>query len=131
MGNRGIPFYSLVFRTVIGGVLIYAGLLKALGPSAEFAAMIAAYKIVPASLTPLLAQALPYIEMWIGLFIFLGLYTRYASLAAAVLFATFLLALSAALVRGIDLVSCGCFGEDSLSPKQTMVMDLLLLGMAV
>jgi hypothetical protein len=116
----------LVWRLIVGGVLLYAGFMKAIGPAAEFAAVIAAYKILPAVLITPLSIALPYIEMWIGLFILAGLYTRQISIAAAVLFSTFFIALGSALVRRIDLASCGCFGPDTLSPRYTILLDIVL-----
>src|SRR5262245_20810692 len=92
---------GVVARLAVGGVLIYAGFVKAAGPTAEFAAAIAGYKLLPAAwLTPL-ALALPYIEMWVGLFVLCGLYTPRASLAAALLLAVFLAAVVSALARGI------------------------------
>src|SRR5450755_4331896 len=99
-----------VARALVGGILIYAGFMKAAGPAAEFAAAIAAYKIVPATLNAPMSMALPYIEMWVGLFVLFGLYTQEAALAASFLFSLFFVALAAALLRGIDLASCGCFG---------------------
>src|SRR5690348_1460828 len=113
---------ALISRLIVGGILLYAGFMKAVGPSAEFAAMIVAYKIIPASLATPLAVALPYIEMWTGLFIFCGFYVRYAASVAMVLFGIFILALASTLVRGIDLASCGCFGADTLSPHYTVIM---------
>ena len=34
-------------RLIVGGVLIYAGFMKAIGPSAEFVAIVAASRAVP------------------------------------------------------------------------------------
>jgi len=118
-------------RMIVGGVLIYAGFLKAAGPSAEFAAAIAAYKILPSALVIPLSIALPYIEMWVGLFVFSGFYTRYAAITAAVMFAVFLIVLGSAQIRGIDLASCGCFGADALSPHRTFAMDTVLLALSL
>lgn len=125
--HPAFPMLSLLIRLIVGGVLIYAGFVKAVAPTAEFAAMIAAYKILPAQMIPAMAMALPYVEMWVGLFVLTGLYSRVGPLAAACLFGLFLITLSSALLRGIDLVSCGCFGADSMSPKTTLGMDAVLL----
>lgn len=129
--HPSFPFISLVLRLIIGSVLIYAGFMKAVAPTAEFAAMISAYKVLPAHWAPMLALALPYLEMWVGLFVLTGLFTKSGPAAAAGLFSVFLVALSSALLRGIDLVSCGCFGADSLSPQTTLVMDLTLLILSI
>ena len=121
----------LIARALIGGLLIYAGFMKAVGPSAEFAAVISTYKILPADLITPISIAIPYLEMWIGLFLFFGLYTRHASLAATFLFSLFLIALSSVLLRGIDLVSCGCFGPEAISPRYTILLDAVLLVLSV
>ena len=130
-GGIGKISWDLYARAAVGGVLLYAGFMKAAGPSAEFAAAIAAYKILPAALVTPFSIAIPYLEMWIGLFVLTGFYSRYASLAAAALFAVFMIVLGSALLRGIDLASCGCFGADTLSPRYTIVMDAVLLALSL
>ncbi len=122
---------QFVARALIGGILIYAGFMKAVGPSAEFAAVIAAYKIIPAALVTPLSIAIPYAEMWVGLFVLFGLYTRQAALTATLLFSVFLMALLSVLLRGIDLASCGCFGPEAISPRYTILMDGILLALSV
>ncbi len=116
----------LIGRLLVGGVLLYAGFIKALGPSAEFAAAIEAYKILPAGVAWLLAQGLPYLEMGLGLYLICGFQTRRSALTAAALFGVFILALSSSFLRGIDIGSCGCFGVGSTSPKTTLVLDTVL-----
>jgi uncharacterized membrane protein YphA (DoxX/SURF4 family) len=118
-------------RLIVGGVLLYAGFMKAVGPSAEFAAILQAYKLFPSSFISPMALTVPYIEMWIGLFVLTGFYTRQASLLAALLFTIFLAVLLSSLVRGIDLVSCGCFGADAFSPRHTSILDALLLALSI
>ena len=126
-----IPFFSFLFRAIVGGVLVYAGFMKAIGPSAEFAAILSAYKLLPAALVTPVSIALPFIEMWIGLFVLAGFWTRQAAVAAAVLFGVFFIALASTLIRGIDLASCGCFGPDAMSPRSTIMMDAALLGLSI
>ncbi len=130
ISSSWILLLSLVFRMLIGGVLIYAGFMKAIRPTAEFAAVLSAYQIVPPWAIPHLALAVPYLEMWIGLFVFLGLYARLAPLAACGIFSVFVVVLTAALARGIDLASCGCFGPGVLSPRKTLLLDIVLLLMS-
>ena len=124
-------FLVVFARLAVGGVLVYAGFLKAAGPVAEFAAILEAYKLFPsAALTPL-ALGLPYVEMWVGLFVLSGLYTRYAALIAAILSTAFLSAVGSALARGLDLASCGCFGPDTLKPQHTLAIDVVLLALSL
>jgi uncharacterized membrane protein YphA (DoxX/SURF4 family) len=118
-------------RLVIAGILLYAGFMKAAGPSAEFAALLETYKLFPSSFLSPLSLVVPYVEMWVGLFLLTGFYTRLSALAAALLFAGFIFAVGSALLRGIDLASCGCFGAESLAPRYTIVLDLFCLGLAL
>ncbi len=124
--NRTTPL-SLLFRILVGGVLIYAGFIKAVRPSAEFAAIIAAYRVAPTGVITYLAMALPYLEMWIGLFVLFGLFPRQAAMAACSVFSVFFVVLLATMMRGIDLSTCGCFGPDSLSPRVTILIDVSMI----
>ena len=121
----------LLARLIVGGVFVYAGFLKASGQTAEFAGLVAAYKILPAFLVVPFATGLPYVEMWVGLFILAGLYTRYAAVAAGILNTIFLAVLLSTFARGIDLVSCGCFGADALSPRYTLILDGVLIVLSL
>lgn len=121
---------TVVARVVIGGIMFYAGFMKAAGPLPEFAAAIAAYKILPAfAITPF-SIALPYLEMWIGSFLIAGFFTRRAAVASMLLCSMFFIALVSSFARGIDLVSCGCFGADTLSPKYTLGIDAALIALS-
>jgi len=127
MRIRPVEIIALLARVAVGSVLLYAGFLKALSPAAEFAAVLEAYKLFPSSLLTPLSIGLPYVEMWVGLFMLTGFCTRVAALAATILSCAFLTTVGSALLRGIDLAHCGCFGPQSLTPRHTMVLDVALL----
>jgi uncharacterized membrane protein YphA (DoxX/SURF4 family) len=120
--------FSLFFRVIVGGVLIYAGFSKAVAPSAEFAAALAAYKILPSSLLSPIALVWPWLELIVGTYLLFGFNTRHVARAAAGLFGIFLGVLVSAIARGIDPGSCGCFGIGiNLSVHQTAALDAILL----
>jgi hypothetical protein len=98
-----------LLRLAVGGVLIVAGALKLQHPDA-FATEIANYQLWP-TLAPYLAAALPAAAILIGVAVLAAPagWRRSAALAALVLFAMFLVAVSAAYFRGIN-IECGCFG---------------------
>jgi len=121
----------LAFRVMVSGVLLYAGFTKALGPTAEFAAQIANYQLLPSFLLTPFAYALPWLEIWTGLFLLTGLHTKRAAYAAAALFAMFLGAMSLAYFRGVDLKDCGCFGTGGFPPHITFIMDIVMLGLSL
>jgi uncharacterized membrane protein YphA (DoxX/SURF4 family) len=126
-----MKYIQLFGRVIVGGVLIYAGFMKAAGPTAEFSAILEAYELFPPFLLTPLSSLLPYVEMWVGLFILSGFCTRQAALAAALLATSFAVSVGSTFLRHIDLTTCGCFGAHSLTPHQTMVLDIVLLGLSL
>ena len=104
------PAIGLVCRLVVGGVFVYASLDKLANP-AGFAAAIHNYRLVPDAALHLMAHLLPVLELTVGTALILGLCRRGAALLASALTMIFMVAISAALARGLD-ISCGCFHTD-------------------
>ncbi len=64
------------------------------------------------------------IELIVGLFVSLGLWTSWALRGALVLFGIFVVVVGQALIRALPLESCGCFGEwIHLKPQTVIIMD--------
>ena len=63
---------ELVCRLLVGGVFVYASLDKILNPS-EFAKVVYNYQILPLPLSNLLAMSLPWLELFAGLAIVIGI----------------------------------------------------------
>ncbi len=119
---------GLLARIIVGGVLIYSGASKALGPSAEFAAALAEYHILPAGSLSSVAMIWPWVELLVGTYIFFGYYTRLFAGVAAGMFCIFLAVLLSAMLRGLHPGSCGCFGVGlSLSLHKAIALDTLFL----
>lgn len=128
MKPRG--FYSWhLGRVLLGGVFIYAGVLKGLDVEA-FAGQVAAYKVLPYKWNLIVAAILPFIELIVGLHLVFNRWVRAAAAVVAGLCGTFLVLLASVLLRGMA-IDCGCFGpQDSSTPLQAIVRNLLLLAMA-
>ncbi|MBV8645522.1 MAG: DoxX family membrane protein [Candidatus Eremiobacteraeota bacterium] len=105
-----MSWFILIVRVVIGVIFIVAGAAK-VGHAAEFAAQIAGFRILPQVVIAPMALALPFLEILLGGYLIIGLFTRAAAWIAVILFATFDLAIASAVVRGMT-VSCGCFGPN-------------------
>ena len=103
----GNDLVLLAARLVVGGLLLYACVDKILHP-ADFATSIRNYRFLPDALVNLWAMTLPWVELLTGLALVAGFRPRGAGLVSTLLFLSFVIALSAALVRGLD-ISCGCF----------------------
>ena len=113
---------------IIGGVFIYAGVIKALDPIG-FANDIDNFKILPWPIGVRLAFYLPWLEILCGLaLIARRLYLGGLSILTA-LISVFIVATAAAKVRGLD-ITCGCFGHASKDWSFTdhLAVDLLLLS---
>lgn len=119
---------STVVRIALGGLFLYAGVLKALDVRA-FADDVANYQLLPGALVPVLAAALPWVEIGAGLALVVGRWSRAAALLVGALMAVFTVALVQAFARGIDL-ACGCFGGTAPADWTTLVRDVALLAAA-
>ena len=120
----------LLFRVVVGGVLIWAGALKAADPL-EFAQTIQNYQVFPHGLILVIAVVLPWVEVLSGAGLIAGVLKRSSAALAAALLAGFILLVGSAVLRGID-TACGCFGSlSSRADLKLMIMDAVLLIMAL
>jgi putative oxidoreductase len=125
---------NIIWRIVdliIGGVFIYAGVIKALDPIG-FANDIDNYKILPWAIGVGLAFYLPWLEILCGLaLIARRLYLGGLSILTA-LISIFIVATVAAKVRGLD-ITCGCFGHASKNWgfSTHLALDLVLLGATI
>jgi len=118
-------------RFVLGMTLCAAGFMK-VALSWEFTQAIANYRILPAVANQLLGVLLPWCEVGTGLLLLLGLWVRASSLISTVFFAGFAVAVSAALLRGLD-IDCGCFGTagGGRIGLKTLMVDLAGLGLSI
>jgi len=103
-------------RVLLGALLLVAGALK-VGHAAELAAALASYRLLPAAIVGPLALALPYVEILLGLYLIVGLFTRVIAIVSAVAFVCYAGAIASAVARHIA-ANCGCFG-----PNDSAVAD--------
>ncbi len=106
---------GLVARLVVGGVWIWAGVLKVGSPEASIAA-VRAYQILPPSLAELVGRVLPMLEIVLGACLVLGLLTRLSAVLSALLQLAFIAGIASVWARGIA-IDCGCFGGGGYDPK--------------
>lgn len=129
MTDEHKSWLGLLGRLAAGGVLVYAGVSKAAGPTEEFALIISYYQLLPRDMVMTVAAFLPWVEVLLGWALLLGVFGRAAAGAAGVLSSFFLLALLSVLARGIELPNCGCFGESvHFTIPQALLFDAVLLA---
>ena len=122
----------LTLRIIIGSIFLVSSLGKLLSPYQNFLYVIQAYQLLPSWGEVLVAQVFPWIEFIVGIFVVLGLWTPWALRGAVLLFGVFIFVVAQALLRGLPLESCGCFGEwIHLKPQAVIVMDSLSLLLTI
>ncbi len=121
-----------LFRWVVGGVFVWAGVLKIADPL-DFAQSIKNYQVFSHSLAFFIALVLPWVEVLSGGLLILGLFKRSSALLLSLLLAGFIGLVGLALLRGID-TSCGCFGSLSRKADLSLILAdgvLLYLSLSV
>ncbi|EAQ98231.2 MauE/DoxX family redox-associated membrane protein [Congregibacter litoralis] len=76
----------------------------------RFQAQLDAYKLLPASLSPIVAKSLPLLELAVALALLVPLSRSAAAFAAMMLLVMYALAVLLNLVRGRRDIDCGCGG---------------------
>ncbi len=118
MKNIARRWGNRVLRWSLGGILIVAsvglpgtrlGSAKIMHPN-SFAKSIRTYRMVPESLVLPMAMYMPWLELTTGIALILGIWQRHSLITSMLLCASFMIANTAALVRGLK-VDCGCFGS--------------------
>jgi len=109
--RRGAELLGLLARLLVGGVWVVAGLLKLPDPAGNVRA-VRAYRILPEAVVPVVGHALPVLEVLVGLCLLLGALTRVAAVVSSVLLLAFVIGISSAWGRGLQ-IECGCFGGGS------------------
>jgi uncharacterized membrane protein YphA (DoxX/SURF4 family) len=114
-------YFILAIRLVLGFVFIYASIDKIVHPG-EFAQAIYNYRMLPHWTVNFMALVMPWLELFCGILIAVGIFFRGSAFMIGVMLAVFIIAISSALVRGLD-ISCGCF---SVEGGHGVAVDLLI-----
>jgi putative oxidoreductase len=120
----------LLFRVVLGGLFIYAGVVK-VGHPLDFAQDIRNYRLVGQSLSFVAAVVLPWLEILAGAFLIAGIWMRGAALVITGLLVFFIVLTLVTMARGLD-IDCGCFGPvDRKSGWSVVFEDLGMLALSL
>lgn len=101
----------LIFRLVVGGVFVLAGVSKLIAPLAEFIAVANQWEILSDPWLTIYAWTLPWAEVIFGLGLILGVWHRFSSLMVGLMILSFIIAIAINMARGKTLDDCGCFGQ--------------------
>ena len=125
-------FIAISARIVLGAVFMYASFDKMANPEA-FADIIDNYHLLPYQLVNALAIFLPWLEFITGLLLVTGKWIKGSLLLYTTMLVVFIIALSQALIRGLD-ISCGCFSVHPSSTSEVWIRileDLVLLAVSL
>ena len=106
------PWLTIRIQFVLAAFFVVAGISKIADPPG-FAHEIHNYQLVPGVAVNAMALVLPWLEVLVGVALFLGIASLSASRILAFLLAVFIVALSINLARGRP-VDCGCFGTSTV-----------------
>ena len=124
---------ELAARWILGITFIYASFHKIIAP-ADFAKILYGYDLFPGVLINLIAVVLPFVELFSGLALILGIYPRSAALIVNGMLLGFIIALSINLVRGHEF-DCGCFSSGQTghtsSVELLLVRDIIYFDLAL
>jgi len=125
-------YFAASVRIILGAIFVYASLDKIANPQA-FADIINNYRVLPVQLVNPLAIFLPWLEFITGLFLISGKWVKGSLLIYSTLLVIFIIALSQALIRGLD-ISCGCFSVDPSSASEVwlrIILDIITLFFSI
>ncbi|CAN5631219.1 hypothetical protein BH11ACT8_BH11ACT8_16110 [soil metagenome] len=124
-----------VARIMVGGIWVYAGAIKLPDPAGSIEA-VRAYDLLPQSLVEPIGYLLPPLEVVLGAALIIGVMTRGAAFLSALLLLAFIIGISAAWARGLE-INCGCFGDGganvdaSLQYPWEISRDVALLALSL
>lgn len=100
-----------------------AAIPKVLDPP-SFAHMVYNYRLAPGGLVNALGLALPWVELFAGAALILGIWKREAAILIGIMLLVFIVAIGVNLARG-HAVDCGCFNVTSVGKsREELLADM-------
>ena len=132
-----MKWISLAARLILGGVILYAGLIK-IGDLAQSVVAVKAYQLpIPLWMITTIGYLMPIAEIVLGAVIVAGLFTRWTALLGGIMMVVYIALISSAWARGLS-IDCGCLTPGGfLTPGektqylQDILRDIGLLACAV
>ena len=120
----------LLGRLALGAMFLYAAYTKLRHPWVLFAMAVNSYQVLPEWGVTLVARALPWIELTLGLLLVAGVGVRYVAAAATAVLLGFFTLMLRAHFKGLG-IDCGCFGFGEKLGARTLVRDGLLVALSL
>ncbi len=122
---------ALMLRVALGGLFVWTGWEKVLEPI-TFLNNIRSFHLLPDPYAAWVAMGLPWLEVFAGAALILGMWVEGGLAMIAGMLAVFLWAIIYSMQRGLD-INCGCFGgADGTSDfGELITRDITLLVVAL
>ncbi len=134
-------------RLVLGAIFIYAGIAKLTMPNTHlwpwfilkfsistnlsmFQTQVESYKMLSPETAGLLAHTLPFIEIVVGLMLFIGWRLKIWATLVTLIMVGFLGVVTRAYLLHMD-INCGCFGTPEKLTGMTIVRDASISALAL
>lgn len=130
-----LDLIGLLVRLGLAAVWLVSGAVKASDLNQTYIA-VQAYDLLPGGVSSVVAGALPFLELALGVLLLVGLGTRIAAAVSVVVLVAFVGAVAQSWARGLS-IDCGCFGGGGqVAPGQTrypqeIARDVGFLALAV
>lgn len=121
------PLLVLIISASLALLFFMAARHKMTSPR-QFEAQLAAYELVPEALLPVVARAIPYIEMAVVFSILVPITRPIAAMVAASLLAVYALAMAVNMLRGRADIDCGCGGQPQLLSPWLLLRNAVLIA---
>ena len=124
-------YLTLMSRIVLGGIMLFAGIVKL--PNIDTLIWeIEQYQILPTSMAVAYGYILPPLEIILGILLISGIYIRFTAIGSTLVVLSFTIAKVSALVRGLDIDVCPCFGPAvPLLLLNSLAIDFVMLALEV
>jgi uncharacterized membrane protein YphA (DoxX/SURF4 family) len=132
--DRLLDVIGTLARLGLAAVWIVAGVIKLLDPGQAYLAA-EAYDVLPTAMIGPVADALPLVELCLGVLLLVGIGVRLNAALSAALLVVFVAAVSQAWMRGLA-IDCGCFGgggevgADATHYGRELLRDAAFLALA-
>ena len=125
--NRFNRYLIIVIRIVLGSVFLWASFDKIIDP-AKFARSIANYHVLPFGIENTIAIVLPWLELFIGSGLILGVMVDGSIVITSALLVLFNVMIAQAILRGFN-IECGCgLKEGQLVGIEKILENFVYLG---
>jgi uncharacterized membrane protein YphA (DoxX/SURF4 family) len=109
---------GLLVRLGLAAVWLVSGAIKVSDLNQTYIA-VQAYDLLPGAVSSLVAGALPFLELALGVLLLVGLGTRLVAVVSVVVLLGFIGAVAQSWARGLT-IDCGCFGGGGqVAPGET------------